>query len=131
MYRAALAYCLMWRRAWLAHTTVPATATIACASCVCSYVCSQTDPKAWGPDPLKFDPYGNADKLWGGNAIFNGFNSVGDKGERICPGRELALEMAIDFMQAIHAKPGSSSVVQKPSQKPGSRFNSFKGKKPR
>lgn len=69
-----------------------------------SYVCSNTDPSAWGPEPLKFDPYGHAPKLWGPNAIFNGFNSVGDHGERICPGRALALEMAIDFLQAIHAQ---------------------------
>lgn len=67
-----------------------------------NFVCSNTDPRRWGDTAHKFDPYGHAELLWGPKAVFNGFNSVGDRGDRICPGRGLTLNLMMDFLRAVH-----------------------------
>jgi len=56
-----------------------------------------------------FDPYGHASSLWGPESIFNGFNGVGDKGDRLCPGRDLSIELLINLLEAVHSATPSSA----------------------
>jgi hypothetical protein len=63
------------------------------------------DPAVWGSTPRAFAPREHSDKLWGPDSVFTGFASVGEHGERMCPARDMALEMAIDFLQAVYAQP--------------------------
>ena len=63
-----------------------------------NFVCQGQDERVY-PNPTKFDPYGRSEQLWGPKATYTLFNGVGDKGPRLCPGREIALELMITILQ--------------------------------
>lgn len=63
------------------------------------------DPSVY-KDPTKFDPYGRREQLWGPNARYTLFNGVGDSGPRLCPGRDVALEILITSLQTIFSLTG-------------------------
>lgn len=63
--------------------------------------------------PRRFAPYEHKAALWGPKAKFNGFNSVGDKGARICPGRDISLTILVNMLEAVR----SPEQRPKPSRK--------------
>jgi len=66
-----------------------------------SYVNTGVDEAEFGPGAKSWDPYGRAQKLEGPESRFNGFNGVGARGQRVCPGRELSIVMLIHMLNAI------------------------------
>lgn len=66
-----------------------------------SYVNTAFDPAIWGNTARDFDPYGHAAELDGPQARFNGFNGVGPRGQRACPGRGLAMAIMLHMLNAI------------------------------
>ena len=63
-----------------------------------NFVLHGRDPSRW-TDPEKFDPYER--NLWGKTSEYTMFNGVGDEGPRICPGRDLALEVSITAVKSL------------------------------
>jgi hypothetical protein len=61
------------------------------------------DENVWA-EPEVFKPYERS--LWGSDSRFCGFNGVGDKGPRLCPGRDVALELMITALQVVYS-PGT------------------------
>ena len=66
-----------------------------------SYVNTAFDPAIWGNTARDFDPFGHAAELDGPQARFNGFNGVGPRGQRACPGRGLAMAIMLHMLNAI------------------------------
>ena len=56
------------------------------------------DPSRW-ENPDIFDPYER--NLWGKDSEYTMFNGVGNEGPRICPGRDLALEVCITGVKTL------------------------------
>lgn len=53
------------------------------------------------PRPRTFAPYERASALWGPEASFVGYNGVGDRGDRLCPGRDLSIDILINLLEAV------------------------------
>ena len=75
-----------------------------------SYVNANMDPNMWGDDVKEFKPYERAAMLWGPEAKLFSFNSCGDRGDRRCPGREVALQLAVNLLQECY-RPTSTRTV--------------------
>lgn len=60
------------------------------------------NPDMW-KDPEKFDPY-NRD-LWGPTSRYTFFNGVGDNGPRLCPGRDLGVDLSITAVKSLFKTP--------------------------
>lgn len=56
------------------------------------------DPSRW-TNPEQFDPYER--NLRGKTSEYTMFNGVGDAGPRICPGRDLVLEVAVEAVKSL------------------------------
>ena len=67
-----------------------------------SYANTSLSPAIY-KDPHAFAPYEHAAALSGPEAKLNVFNGVGDRGGRICPGRDLALDILINLLEAVRA----------------------------
>jgi len=72
-----------------------------------SFANTALDPATYA-NPTRFDPYGHADAL---KTKFNGFNGVGDQGDRICPGRDLSIEILIDVLEAVSTAGGPAAAA--------------------
>ena len=67
-----------------------------------SYVNANMDPNMWGDDVKEFKPYERAAMLWSPQAKLFSFNSCGDRGDRICPGRAIVLELGVNLLQECY-----------------------------
>lgn len=66
------------------------------------------DPEAW-PNPKEFLPFER--NLWGPTSRYTMFNGVGNEGPRLCPGRDLALELMITALQTIYKELDDEDMV--------------------
>lgn len=75
-------------------------------SVLLSYVNTGVDAAQFGATARRWDPYGHAAALDGPESTFNGFNGVGSRGQRVCPGRDLTIVMLTHLLNAIGGKLG-------------------------
>jgi hypothetical protein len=68
---------------------------------ICASIINHSLNENVWPEPESFKPYDR--NLWGEGTRFCGFNGVGDKGPRMCPGRDVALELMITALQVIYS----------------------------